>query len=248
MNDHFEGKSAHEHLIEARKKGARAMHEHHGTEVSGPTNSALDTAKEVAFTTAFLFMLLHLVGMPAETARPFTCYFAIGFLVWKMGRSALLGWSRLERIHRLIEEERSEIQNNREQEREELTELYTAKGFSGDLLKQVIDVLMADDNRLLEVMLQEELGLSLESYEHPLKQSLGCAIGFVASFAFLFGSEFFFGMYGIFGMGILISLVTGYSQAKYQNNDVTRAIVWNISVFLVSIGLGYLLSKVLVGG
>ena len=58
-------------------------------------------------------------------------------------------------------EERFEIAHHRGQEKEELTELYALKGFKGELLDQVINVLMADDNRLLSVMLEEELGLEL---------------------------------------------------------------------------------------
>ena len=34
---------------------------------------------------------------------------------------------------------------------------------------------MADGDRLLRVMLEEELGFSLEVYDHPLKQALGFA-------------------------------------------------------------------------
>ena len=97
----------------------------------------------------------------------------------------LLGWARLERLHRIVEEERYEIENHRQQEREELKELYRAKGFQGKLLDEVVDVLMADGERLLKVMVEEELGLSLQSQEHPLKQGAGSALGaFVASFSF----------------------------------------------------------------
>ncbi len=38
---------------------------------------------------------------------------------------------------------------------------------------------MADDNRLLRVMLEEELGLTLEAYEHPLKQAFGALLRIV---------------------------------------------------------------------
>ena len=60
--------------------------------------------------------------------------------------------------------------------------MYEQKGLSGDLLDQVIEVLMADDNRLLRVMLEEELGLTLESYEHPLKQAAGAGLGVLSAF------------------------------------------------------------------
>jgi len=243
-HDHFDGKSAHDHLIEARSKGAKAMHEHHGTEVTGSVSSALDTAKELTFVLTALYLLLDLFNFHSPQIRMFIYLFSFGYLFWKGGRSALLGWMRLERVHRLIEEEQHEIKSNRDQEKEELTELYQAKGFTGKLLDQVIDVLMADDNRLLEVMLQEELGLTLESYEHPLKQSFGALIGFLSAFVLLTLGEVFAGFYGIFLSGIIVMCATGYLNAKLQNNDTTRSIVWNVATFLLSLGIGYFFSKI----
>ena len=38
-----------------------------------------------------------------------------------------------------------EIENLREKEVEEIREIYEAKGFEGDLLKQVVDVITSDD-------------------------------------------------------------------------------------------------------
>ena len=101
--------------------------------------------------------------------------FSIGWLFWKLGRSSLLGWARLERLHRLIQQEQWEIEHHRAQEKEELTAMYHQKGLTGKLLEQVIEVLMADDNRLLRVMLEEELGLTLETYEHPGLVNYMCA-------------------------------------------------------------------------
>ena len=99
----------------------------------------------------------------------------------------MLGWSRLERLHRVIEEERWEIEHHRPQEREELRALYAAKGLRENSSMRSIEVLMADDNRLFQVMLEEELGLTLEAYEHPLKQAFGAFFGAHCSALCLFG-------------------------------------------------------------
>ena len=156
---HFKGREVAEHLKEARKKGAFAASEIHGTELPGHLSAGTDSAKE----TALVLLLFWLLLQPFDLAPlPLLGLFAVGWLIWKTGRSALLGWARLERLHRVIEEERYEIEHHRDQERQELKELYYAKGFEGKMLDDVIEVLMADDNRLLQVMLEEELGLSLE--------------------------------------------------------------------------------------
>jgi len=172
---HFEGKEPLEHVIEARKKGKMASAEVHGTELPGHISAFADAAKETAVILLILWVLL------ADKIPLMMLVIVSGWLVWKVGRSAILGWSRLERLHRVIEEERWEIEHHRSTEKEELKALYEAKGFTGKLLDEAVEVLMADDNRLLQVMLEEELGLSLESYEHPLKQASGAFIGVVAS-------------------------------------------------------------------
>ena len=65
---------------------------------------------------------------------------------------------------------------------------------------------MANDNRLLQVMMEEEMGLTLRIYEHPLKQGFFAALGVLfSSFFLILGFlsnrfyEFFF-----FGFVILI--------------------------------------------
>ena len=135
--------------------------------------AALDSTRETAI---FLLILWAVIF-------PFTVGFlmlfwilllaTIGWVIWKTGRSAWLAWSRLERLHRVMEQERWEITHHRKQERDELRALYSQKGFEGKLLEEVCDVLMADNERLLHVMLEEEMGFTLESYEHPLKEALG---------------------------------------------------------------------------
>ena len=72
------------------------------------------------------------------------------------------GLGRLERLHRVIEEERWEIEHHRQEEREELAALYQAKGLTGKLLDDVVATLMADDNRLLQSCSKRRWGLLLK--------------------------------------------------------------------------------------
>ncbi len=67
-----------------------------------------------------------------------------------------------------LDRERAEIRDDPEHEREEVVALYAAKGFHGQLLDQVVDTLVADDDRLLKVMMEEELGLTMYHVNHPL--------------------------------------------------------------------------------
>ena len=159
----------------------------------GHISAGSDAARE----TAIVFLLLAILLNALTTPTPSIFWlisgvFTFGWFLWKIGRSAWLGWSRLERLHRVMAEEKWEIEHHRKQERTELKALYEAKGFEGKLLEDVLDVLMADEERTLQIMLEEELGLSLEQQEHPLKQSMGAAIGTLSAWIICWLGLYFF--------------------------------------------------------
>jgi hypothetical protein len=242
---HFKGKEALEHVIEARIKGREGSSEIHGTELPGHYSAAADAAKETTFYLLILWVLFSEMHFPQAQTHSILAVFACGLLIWKVGRSAILGWSRLERLHRLIEEERWEIEHHRPQEKEELRVLYAAKGFSGKLLDEAVDVLMADDNRLLQVMLEEELGLSLESYEHPLKQAAGAFIGVVgAAFVMSFGF-FFLPFWGVAACATLIIALSAGTSAQLEKNHSLSAMIWNLAVAALAAGVAYLVGQMI---
>jgi len=224
--DHFHGKSVAEHLKEARAKGASASAEIHGTEMPGHLAAFADASKETAFALLILWVLF-LQLLPQARFFTFALFFSIGWLIWKTGRSALLGWARVERLHRVIEEERWEIEHHRPQEKLELTEMYRAKGLEGKLLEEVIDVMMADDNRLLRIMLEEELGLTLEAYEHPLL----CLAG-----------HMLFPLAGLpLAAAIVICLSTTLST-RLEKNRLSNTLIWNLAIAGLTAGVVYFLT------
>lgn len=244
-SEHFQGKSVSEHLLEARAKGAFAASEIHGTEMPGYLGAGSDGVNETAVALLLIWVALSPFALSSTRMLFAFVFFSCGFLLWKVGRSALLGWARLERLHRLTEEERWEIEHHRAQEREELTELYRAKGFEGKLLEEVIDVLMADDNRLLRVMLEEELGLTLESYEHPLKQSVGAFVGVLAAALVLLASYWMSPAYGLaIGAFCMIS-ISSIISAKRQRNHPLPATIWHLAVAAFASASAYFLTKAL---
>lgn len=242
---HFRGKEPLEHVLSARMKGQLAADEIHGAEMPGHISAFADAAKETSLILVLFWSLLTGFRIPSDSIHWILVFFAGGWLVWKTGRSALLGYSRLERMHRIIEEERWEIEHHRPQEKEELRALYRAKGFSGRLLDEAIEVLMADDNRLLQVMLQEELGFRIESEEHPLKQAAGALLGVLASAAVMAFALFVLPPAGTFlAAGLVIALTAGFT-AKKQENRITPSIVWNLACALLAIAVSTYLSQLL---
>ena len=70
---HFKGKEALGHVIEARQKGRDFMYKEHGGELSGPTFSFLDTAKECSV--FFTVLAIVFTGFNQTISIPF--FFAI---------------------------------------------------------------------------------------------------------------------------------------------------------------------------
>lgn len=230
--EHFRGKDAIHHIAEVQADGVMASHEIHGAETPGVLFSLMDAARETVLTLVLICLILSYFALSKEQIFSILLSFSLGWTVWKVGRAAWLSWSRLERLHRVMDEERYEIEVNRDQERIELKALYHAKGFHGKLLDDVVDVLMADGDRLLRVMLEEELGFRLEENDHPLMQGLGAGFGcFLAAFVLII-SHSFFELSGIIVAGFLILTLSAYFNARLERNNVISAATWNIGIAL----------------
>lgn len=227
---HFKDKDAIGHVVEAQAAGIISAAEIHGTETPGFISAAADAARD----TAVIFLIL----LPFASFNAFLA-FLLGWTLWKAGRASLLGWSRLERLHRVLAQEKWEIEHNRSQERDELRELYRAKGFEGKLLEDVLDVLMADSDRLLKVMIEEELGLSLQNVEHPLKQGIGAGIGSLAAGSIALIGSYFGGLIGLLALSTAVISAASALLASYSENNLLHAVVWNISIALLGLGTAY---------
>lgn len=238
---HFKGKEALEHVAEMQAEGMISASEIHGTELPGHISAGTDAGRETVLLMLLLWTILSKLSVSNNIIVMTLFIFALGFLVWKTGRSAWLGWSRLERLHRVLGQEKWEIEHNRLQERDELRALYALKGFEGKLLEDVLDVLMADEERLLRVMVEEELGLSLQSHEHPLKQALGAFTGTIISAVVCFFLFFFFNGYGIITGTFLVIALSATISAYYEDNRIIPAIVWNLGLGVFSFAFVYFL-------
>jgi len=71
-----------------------------------------------------------------------------------------------------------EVDNLPHKEREEIREIYAAKGFEGDLLEKVVDVITSDRDRWVDVMMKEELNLQKPDVS-PVKTALATFSAFV---------------------------------------------------------------------
>ena len=233
---HFKGKDAVGHVAEAQARGLISAAEIHGTEIPGHISAGADASRDTSL--LFLLLIPFLDYMHLDHTLFVLAFVFLGWIVWKTGRAAWLGWTRLERLHRVLEQEKWEIEHNRPQERDELRELYKAKGFEGKLLEDVLDVLMSDGDRLLRVMVEEELGLSLQNVEHPLKQGLGAGVGALVTSVLILISSYLNPFLGIL-MALFLLALSAAVLAHYGRNRLIPAIIWNIGLAILSVGIVY---------
>jgi vacuolar iron transporter family protein len=159
---------------------------------------------------------------------------------------------RLRYYERELDRERSEIRDQPEHEREEVRALYAAKGFREPLLTQITDVLCADDDRLLKVMMEEELGLFIQHMNHPLLvgtwNTIGALIGTmpVAIVAGAMPDASATIWVPATALGLLVATSIRNARAT-QRSAVEIASVW-IGLGVVAGGVTYFVAGLLSGG
>jgi vacuolar iron transporter family protein len=101
-----------------------------------------------------------------------------------MGLAAFISArSQIEFYQSEIQREREEISRWPERERDEISQIYRAKGFAGPLLDQIVAHITADPERWSNVMMREELGFNEESFDVPLRSAFAVGLSYLAGAA-----------------------------------------------------------------
>ena len=85
--------------------------------------------------------------------------------------------ARNEYIEMKRKQEEWEIDNLEEQEKEEIREIYSEKGFKDELLEEVVRIITSRRKVWVDTMMKEELGL-IEDEKRPLDSSISTFFGF----------------------------------------------------------------------
>lgn len=156
-----------EHVSEARMRARILLSSEAHVGAVDDWRRALVSARDTLLLICLIWATLLGFGHPDFSGQMLTVM-AVGIALFfgvSTGRATHL---QVQYFSEELERERSEIRDHFEHECEEVRELYAAKGFHGPLLDQVVDTLTSDDDRLLKVMMEEELGLLVHHVTHPL--------------------------------------------------------------------------------
>jgi VIT1/CCC1 family predicted Fe2+/Mn2+ transporter len=232
QDKHIKEKSVVEHLAKARQKGYLASVELHNFGFSSKLFSFMDAFRDGII----LFTLILLCA--SQMIWPL----AVGFALWRGLKITLQGFMRLERLHFLIEEEKYEIDHHRDEEKQELMAMYEAKGFKGAILEEVVATLMADDNRLLQIMLEEEMGVSFETLDHPVVSGSMATLGTFAALGLLMALTLV--PFGIIVGPLLLIMITSLYETKKQQLPSFMHVTWSLASLLFVFTISYFINKI----
>lgn len=239
-----------DHLAEARLRARQMLGgEAHAGNIDD-WRLIVVAARDGTVLATVLWLVLHGVGVATPIA-PVIATVGLGYALFVGVTTA---WATLRQVRHYeaeLERERREIRETPDHEREEVHSLYAAKGFEGALLEQVVDTLCADDDRLLKVMMEEELGLQIHHLHHPIIVGLihggGVLLGTVtlAAVARLVPSPT--AMAWLLGTAGAIIGVLAAVNAQFTRQAVVPAVATWLVMAVAAGGVAYFLAEWLAG-
>jgi vacuolar iron transporter family protein len=144
--------------------------------------------------------------------------------------------------------EQLEIRSEPEEERQELRDIYRAKGLRGELLERVITDLTSNEERWLETMVRDELGIVSPERENPFIRGglVGAAFALgglvpVIPFALHLGHP----QWVAFALTAVVALGLGALKSRYTLKRPLRGAIEFVSVVTVGTLVGVAIGAVL---
>lgn len=129
-------------------------------------------------------------------------------------------------LHSEIEREKWEMENVPGAERQEIEEVYKAKGFIGTELENIVNKITSDKKVWLDTMLTEELKLNLEILGSPLKSAFrmfgAFLVGGILPIIPYFFSSGYVPLLIAIGASLSASFVIGAIKSKIANLSILR--------------------------
>ncbi|MDA0734455.1 MAG: VIT1/CCC1 transporter family protein [Chloroflexi bacterium] len=195
----------------------------------------------------------------AELAAGIVIILGVANLVadgFSMGVSLFLG-TRAENQQKegARRDEERQIDSIPEGEKEEVRQIFAAKGFSGDDLERGVEVITADRELWVNTMLQEEHGFAAQNVS-PWRSGLVTYAGFMMAglvplLPYFYGAMIPVGVLDTFTWSIILAFITFFAIGALKTRFVEQRWYWGgletLAVGGVAAGLAYLVGVLLRG-
>ena len=185
----------------------------------------------------------------------FANLFADGFAMASANYQAIK--AKMEFIDMKQKQEEWEIDNKRDQEKEEIRTIYREKGFKGQLLEDIVRIITSRRKVWVDTMMREELGL-IKDDKKPIDSSTSTFIGFnavgviplipfVVFLIFDFdvtSNTFFYSILSVIVAFLLVGMIKGKIVKKSMiQSGISTIIIGSVAAtvaYLVGYGLHFL--------
>ncbi len=146
-----------------------------------------------------------------------------------------------------------EIENLREKEIEEIREIYEAKGFKGELLDQVVEVITSNDDVWVDTMMKEELEMTKDD-KTPVKTAFATflsfnLIGIIPLLSYIIASLFDLNQDNLFLISCLATagamIIIGYLKSKVTEKPWVKGILETLLLGGLAAFLAYFVGDLL---
>ncbi len=161
--------------------------------------------------------------------------------------------AELQLLDQARRDEEHHIETHPEGEREEVRQIFAAKGFQGELLETAVAVVTSDREQWINTMLTEEYGLLLDR-PNPMRAAVVTflafmSVGILPLLAFL--ADYFVGAVNPFLWSTLMTGVAFFAVGAIKSRFVAQAWYWSgletLAVGGVAASLAYLIGWMLKG-
>jgi VIT1/CCC1 family predicted Fe2+/Mn2+ transporter len=148
-----------------------------------------------------------------------------------------------------------EIENMREQEIQEVREIYAAKGLEGELLEQVVEVITSDKDIWVDTMMKEELEMAKDT-KAPFMTALATFISFnlvgiIPLLSYVAASVFDLEEGNLFLISCIATgialMIVGYLKSYVTEKPWIRGILETVLLGGLAASFAYLAGEVLAG-
>ncbi len=133
--------------------------------------------------------------------------------------------ARIEFIQKERKREEWEIDNMEESEKQEIRDIYAKKGFTSDLLDEIVRVITARKKVWIDTMMKEELGL-IEDGRKPVNTAVSTFMGFniigiipLIPFVFLYATGWAISVSNSFLYSVIFTCGAFFSNWNYQGEN-----------------------------